>query len=129
MIPVPLILVVSSTFSFLLFSVLLLGLAGVVIYQKRKKRRRNENQFHSVHIGEQGGIGLQTMTENDLYESAQLLSADTLNLIGCKAILEQERVVIERQIGAGNFGKVYKGTSYSSYSSKTLSPSQDIQVV
>ena len=58
------------------------------------------------------------MTENDLYESAQLLSADTLNLIGCKAILEQERVVIERQIGAGNFGKVYKGTSYSSYSSK-----------
>ena len=51
------------------------------------------------------------MTENDLYESAQLLSADTLNLLGGgggKAI-DRDRITLVCQIGQGNFGKVFKG--------------------
>ena len=48
------------------------------------------------------------MTDNDLYESAQLLSADTLNLLGSKTI-EQDRIRLLQQIGQGNFGKVFKG--------------------
>ena len=53
---------------------------------------------------------LHSMTENDLYESAQLLSADTLGLLGGggKAI-DRDRIQLVGQIGQGNFGKVFKG--------------------
>jgi hypothetical protein len=53
-------------------------------------------------------IALQSMTDNDLYESAQLLSVDTLSLLGSKAV-EQDRIAIKEKIGQGNFGKVFRG--------------------
>lgn len=107
----PFLLFLSSFLSFLcLLVALLILLLGIGFYRRRRRKQQGAGENETAaSFNPMGEGGLKTMTENDLYESAQLLSADTLNLIGCKAVLDQERVVLERQIGAGNFGKVYKG--------------------
>ena len=87
--------------AFMFLSVVII-LVSLFVHSRREKKARGKARIEN-------GIALETMTENDLYESAQLLSVDTLNLLGCKEILEQKRVILDRQIGEGNFGRVFKG--------------------
>ena len=48
-----------------------------------------------------------TLIENECYEGTQLLP-ETIRLLATKKI-NQDKIVLRRQIGQGHFGKVFKG--------------------
>eukprot|EP00095_Tigriopus_kingsejongensis_P008100 maker-scaffold590_size129399-snap-gene-0.33 protein:Tk08100 transcript:maker-scaffold590_size129399-snap-gene-0.33-mRNA-1 annotation:"tyrosine-protein kinase transmembrane receptor ror" len=107
---IPVILMAIAAFG----SLVLVLTCTIVFFLRRKDQKQLKRQFNTPrrsHFATSGTIDSQIaleMTPNDLYESARLLSSETLNLLGSKAI-QPERIQIKEQVGQGNFGTVYRG--------------------
>lgn len=85
----------------------LLALFLLRLRRRRRKAKESHRENNNLPMRLASGRDSQ-LVRNELYESAQLLSTETLQLLGAKSI-QPDRINLLWPIGQGNFGIVYKG--------------------